>query len=355
MKLQSWYLSFLLLVLLFAVGCAGPATPTGGPSAGNGAQDAIPVLAALDLQAGEKLRVVATTTLVADVVVRIGGDAIEVRALLPVGADPHGYQATPDDLRAISDAHLLFINGLGLEESLGSILDEARDRTVPVNVGVETLAFGEEHQDGDGEEHQDGDGEEHQDGDGEEHQDGDGEEHQGSVDPHTWWSVAAVEQWTRNIEQSLAAVDPIHASQYAANATAYRAELSALKTELEELVSQIPVTERKLATDHDALAYFAHDFGFRVVGLVVPSLSTLAEPSAKHLAALQDQIRAEDVQVIFVGSTVSPRQAEQLAQDIGIRVVPIFADSLSAADGPAPDYLAFMRYNVGAIVEALKP
>ena len=331
MKLQSWSLSFLLLVLLFAVGCAGPATPTGGPSAGNGAQDAIPVLAALDLQAGEKLRVVATTTLVADVVVRIGGDAIEVRALLPVGADPHGYQATPDDLRAISDAHLLFINGLGLEESLGSILDEARDRTVPVNVGVETLAFGEEHQDGDG------------------------EEHQGSVDPHTWWSVAAVEQWTRNIEQSLAAVDPIHASQYAANATAYRAELSALKTELEELVSQIPVTERKLATDHDALAYFAHDFGFRVVGLVVPSLSTLAEPSAKHLAALQDQIRAEDVQVIFVGSTVSPRQAEQLAQDIGIRVVPIFADSLSAADGPAPDYLAFMRYNVGAIVEALKP
>jgi len=283
----------------------------------------------LDLPPGTKLRVVATTNLVADVVGRVGGDAIDLSALLPVGADPHGYQTTPNDLRAINDADLLFVNGLGLEESLESVLEEAHSRTVPVNVGVTVIGAEEEHSEGDGHDHAGG-------------------------NPHTWWSIAAVEQWTHNMEQALAAVDPSHAEQYAANAASYRSELADLRAELDALVAQIPVEERKLATDHDTLAYFAQDFGFAVVGLVVPSFGTLAEPSAQHLAQLQDQIRVENVQAIFVGSTVSPRQAERLAQDLGIRVVPIFTDSLSAADGPAPTYLDFMRYNVSAIVAALQ-
>lgn len=318
MKLPSRLLFYILFTLLLIVGCASP----GQPDASS------PVAGALELQPGEKPRVVATTNLVADVVGRVGGDAIELIILLPPGADPHGYQPTPEDRRAISDAHLLFVNGLGLEESLASILAEAQSKTVPVNAGVETLAFGEE---------------------------GEEEEYQEGLDPHTWWSIAAVEQWTRNIEQALAAVDPARAAQYTANAEVYRAELTALRTELDGLVGQLPVGDRKLATDHDTLAYFARDFGFQVVGLVVPSLSSLAEPSAQHLAALQDQIRAENVRVIFVGSTVNPRQSEQLAQDLGIRVVPLFTDSLSAADGPTPDYLSFMRHNVAAIVQALRP
>jgi manganese/iron transport system substrate-binding protein len=252
---------------------------------------------------------------------------------LPLGADPHGYQPTPDDLRAISDAHLVFVNGLGLEEGLASILEEAHPKTVPVNVGIEVITTAEE------EEHAEGEEEE--------------EHHHEGGNPHTWWSIAVVEQWTHNIEQSLSAVDPAHAESYAANAEAYRAELSSLKAEMETLVSQIPVSERKLATDHDTLAYFARDFDFQIVGLIVPSFSTLAEPSAQHLAQLQDQLRAENVGAVFVGSTVNPRQAEQLAQDLGIRVVPIFTDSLSAADGPAATYVDFMRYNVKAIVAAL--
>jgi len=264
---------------------------------------------------------------------RVGGDAIDLSALLPVGADPHSYQTTPNDLRAINDAHLLFVNGLGLEESLESVLDEARARTVPVNAGVAMIAAEEEDEEG--------------------HAEGAEHHHEGG-NPHTWWSIAAVAQWTHNIEQALAAVDPAHAAQYATNGAAYRTELAGLRTELEALVAQIPPGERKLATDHDTLAYFAQDFGFAVVGLVVPSFSTLAEPSAQHLAQLQDQIRAENVRAIFVGSTVNPRQAERLAQDLGIRVAPIFTDSLSAADGPAPTYLDFMRHNVSAIVAALQ-
>lgn len=327
----------LLLLLIFSLSaCTSSASPaTRVEESQVESVESLPVLAPVELVAGQKLRVVATTNLVADAVARIGGDAIELAALLPPGADPHGYQATPDDLRAISDAHLLFINGLGLEESLESLLDEAQAKTVPLNVGVETLTFGDEEHAG---EHEEEAEEVHH--------------HTGS-NPHTWWSIAAVTQWTHNIEETLSAIDPANAEQYAANAAAYRTELAALQNELDELIGQIPGAERKLATDHDTLAYFARDFGFQVVGLIVPSFSTLAEPSAQHLAALQDQIRAEDVKAIFVGSTVNPRQAEQLAQDLGIRVVPIFTDSLSAADGPAPNYLAFMRHNAGAIRAAL--
>ncbi len=328
MKWQSVSL-FLFFLLLSLAACSSPATVSNKTHPA--AIESLPALAAVELPVGEKLRVVATTNLVADVARRIGGDTIDLIGLLPPGADPHGYQATPNDLRAINDAHLILINGLGLEESLDTILSDARSKTVAVNTGVATLAIGEETG---------------------AHEEADAHQHDG-INPHTWWSIAAVEQWSRTIEQSLSLVDPAHAAQYGANAQVYRDELSALKAEVDSLVAQIPLAERKLATDHDTLAYFAHDYGFQVVGLIVPSSSSLAEPSAQHLAQLQDQIRAADVRVIFVGSTVNPRQAEQLAQDLGIRVVPIYTDSLSAPDGPAPSYVAFMRYNVNAIVQTL--
>jgi len=282
-------------------------------------------LAAVHLAAGEKLRVVADTTLIGDVVTQIGGDAIQLTVLLDPGADPHSYQATPEDLRAIDDAHLIFVNGLGLEESLGPILGDARAKTVSVNMGVKTIAAAASED----------------------------VDHRGGVNPHTWWSLAAVEQWTRNIADSLTAVDPDRGAQYTANAAAYWAQLQNLGVELDGLVARVPPAQRKLATDHDTLAYFARDFGFQIIGLVVPSFSTQAEPSAQHLAALQNQIRDADVQVILVGSTVNPRLAERLAQDMGIRVIPIFTDSLSAAGGPAPSYVEFMRYNVTVIVNAL--
>lgn len=345
MRRQIGTIVFLTFLLLAA--CVAPAAPvaqTGNESTVSAEShtdegDLLPELTALTLADGEKLQVVATTNLVADVVGQIGGDAIDLYSLLPTGADPHGYQATPDDLRAISDAHLVFINGLGLEEGMASILEEAHAKTVPVNVGVEVITEAEE--------------EEHAEEEHTEEEEGEEEHHHEGGNPHTWWSIAAVEQWTHTIEESLSAVDPAHAESYAANGAAYRAELSSLETELETLVSQIPAEDRKLATDHDTLAYFAQEFDFAIVGLVIPSSSTLAEPSAQHLAQLQDQLLAENVRAVFVGSTVNPRQAEQLAQDLEIRVVSIFTDSLSATDGPAATYVDFMRYNVEAIVAAL--
>lgn len=318
MILHRW--SLLLCFVWLLAGCGASAAPP--------ENSATPVEAA----EGEPLRVVATTTILADVVGRIGGEGIALRGLLPPGADPHSYQPTPDDLRAISDAHLIFVNGLGLEESLASILEEAQARAVVVNDGVELIAEEEEEE---GEGHAE-----------EEHDHSEG-------NPHTWWSIAAVEVWSRAIEESLSSADPAQAALYAANGAAYRAELAELRAEVAGLLAGLVPEQRKLATDHDTLAYFARDYDFAVVGLVIPSASTLAESSARHLADLQNQLRAEGVGAIFVGSTVSSRQAEQLAQDLGIAVVPIFTDSLSDAEGPAASYIDFMRHNVGLIVAAL--
>jgi ABC-type Zn uptake system ZnuABC Zn-binding protein ZnuA len=166
--------------------------------------------------------------------------------------------------------------------------------------------------------------------------------------------VANVIHWVKTIEQSLSTLDPANATAYQAAATAYTNELAALDAEIQTAVSAIPIENRKLVTDHESFGYFAAHYGFEVVGSVIPSFSTLAAPSAQQLAALQDQVAAEGVKAIFVGSTVNGDLAEQIAADLGVQVVPLYADSLSAPDGPAATYLDLMRYNMNAIVEVLK-
>jgi ABC-type Zn uptake system ZnuABC Zn-binding protein ZnuA len=176
----------------------------------------------------------------------------------------------------------------------------------------------------------------------------------GGVDPHTWTSVPNVQQWVKNIAQVLTALDPANQTDYQAAATVYAKELNRLEGEITASLATIPQAKRKLVTDHEVFGYFADHYGFTIVGTVTPGLSTLASPSAQELAALQDQIKAEQVPAIFVGTTASPALATQLASDLGIKVVPLYAESLSAPDGPAPTYLDFMRYTVAAIVAALK-
>ena len=315
----------------------------------------LPTFAAVDLSDGRKLQVVATTNIVADVVTQVAGDIIDLYAMLPVGADPHSYQPTPQDLRALTDADVIFINGLGLEEAMALALEEFEAKTVVVNTGIEAVEFGGDHAHAEemhGEEtHEEHADEEHAD---EEHADEAGHDHaHDGADPHSWFSVHAVEKWTHNIHHILSDLDPANAEAYEAAASAYAEELEALHAELVTLVDALPAEQRKLVTDHDSLGYLAAEYGFEVVGSVIPSFSTLAEPSAQELAALQEQIRAEGVTAIFVGTTINPRQETQLAEDLGIQVVPIYTGSLSEADGPAATYIDFMRYNVGKIVGAL--
>lgn len=130
--------------------------------------------------------------------------------------------------------------------------------------------------------------------------------------------------------------------------------MSKLEDELGEIVAVLSPEQRKLITDHDSFGYFADAYDFDIIGTVMPSLSTTSAPSASQLAQLHDQIVAEGVEAIFVGTTVNPNVAEAIATDTGVRVVPLYTGSLSETGGPADNYLDFMRYNVAAIVDALK-
>lgn len=300
----------------------------------------MPSISSLSLKSGESVRVVATTNLVADVVKQIGGAEIDLTALLPIGADPHGYSPTPQDLRAVAGADVIFVNGLGLESFLDKMLANAGGDPVivPVSVGIDPLAMSDPDEDHIAEDHAD---------------EAD-EADYGDTDPHVWFSVPNVITWTHNIEFALSELDPAHAADYADRATAYRGQLTELDQALRQMVAQIPADQRKLVTDHRTFSYLAREYGFAQTGAIVNSISTLSQSSAQTLAALQEQIKAAGAKAIFVGSTVNPSQADQLARDLGIRVVPVFTGSLSPADGPAATYIDFMRYDVGVIVEALR-
>jgi len=279
------------------------------------------------------LFVVTTTSILGDVVAQVGGELIDVTVLIPADVDPHSYEPTPRDLAAVADADLVFVNGLGLEGFLEAVVANARADAyvVEVSQNVAAIEFGGE----------------------DEHEEAEAEEHEEGVDPHVWMDPNNVIIWTEVIADELAAMDPDNRATYAANGEAYIAELQALDAWALEQVGTLEPSQRILVTDHDALGYFAAHYGFEVVGLVVSGTSTLAEPSAGDLAALEAHIADFGAPAIFVGVSVNPDLAEQVAADTGVQVVPIYTGALSGTDGPAASYLELMRYDVRAIVGAL--
>jgi ABC-type Zn uptake system ZnuABC Zn-binding protein ZnuA len=282
------------------------------------------------------LQVVASTTIVGDVVARVGGNLINLTVLFPSGTDPHTFEPRPQDIAAISDADVVVIHGLDLEETLESTLaSNVNGILVHAADGVEVLAFAKD-------EHED-----------EDHEAEDEHEHEGG-DPHTWTNPNNVMVWTQNIASALSEADSANATTYQANAEAYIDELRELDTWIRAKVKIVPAENRELVTDHATFRYFADEYGFEQVGLVVAASSTNAAPSAKELAELIDAIQEHNVPAIFVGTTVNPALAEQVAEDTGAQVVFLYTGSLSESGGEADSYLAFMKYNVDAIVEALK-
>src|SRR3990172_9416773 len=286
------------------------------------------------LSPGAKLSVVATTSILADVVGRIGGNEIELLSLLPIGVDPHAFEPTPRDAQALAEADVVLINGFGLEAFLEDLIRQAGGSApvVSASLGIVPLSFEGEEQEGEGGAH---------------------EEH--AADPHTWLDPNNVATWTETIEAALSALDPKRAEVFASNGQAYRAELATLDGEIRHLASRIPPENRKMVTDHDELGYFAEAYGFTVVGTVIPGASSLAEPSARQLADLLDLVKAQQVPAMFVSSVVNPALVETFAADAGIRVATLYAHSLTAPDGPAPTYLELMRYNAETIAAALTP
>lgn len=275
--------------------------------------------------------VLASTTFLADIARNVAGDRLGVESLLPVGADPHTYQATPSDVAKITESKVLILNGIEYEHFIESLLENADgDRLIiTASDGLEPRHM-EEHE-------------------GEEHTD-EGE----AGDPHMWLDPNNVITYVENIREGLTHYDPEGAAEYQTNADAYVAELKNLDAWIVEQANQIPAEKRLLVTNHEALGYFADRYGFTIIGAVVPSVSTDASPSAGQMAELIDLIKSSGAPAIFLDEVENPALAQQIADETGVKVVEdLHLESLT--DGaPVVTYIDMVKYNVTQIVNALK-
>lgn len=330
---SSRFLALTILIVLFLVAaqCNAPVSTT-PPTPQTGG-----VLEAVSFN-GQKLNVIATTSIVADIVRNVGGEAISLSTLLPLGADPHAFEPTPADLAKISAAHVIFANGMGLEEFLTEMVENAGGQApvIEVSNGVTARHFADEpaHTEGEAEEQA-------------------GHHHEGA-DPHTWTSPANVKVFAGNIEQALSALDPANAATYKANAQVYIAQLDDLDSWVKAQIETVPAENRNLVTDHTAFGYYADRYGLAQVGAVIPSFTTVAEPSVRELAQLQDVIGQHKIKAVFVAETVNPELSERLARDTGVALVTLYGGSLGQPGSGAETYLDYIRYNTQAIVGALR-
>lgn len=284
---------------------------------------ALLLLLPLSLSAAEKLKVVASFSILADITRQIAGDEVVLRTLVGPDEDAHVYEPTPDDAKALLAADLVIANGLGFEPWLDRLLasGEARGQRLDASRGVVPLTIDENgHR---------------------------------IPDPHAWQSLANGEIYVRNIAQALMAADPTHADTYAQRRDAYLQRLQALLAKARESLGRLPADKRRVITSHDAFAYLgqAYQLQFRAS----QGLSTTDEPSAAEVAALIRQIRNEGVQAVFVENIRDPRLVEQIAAEAGARVGgTLYSDAL-AAEGPASTYLGLYEHNLDALMDALTP
>jgi ABC-type Zn uptake system ZnuABC Zn-binding protein ZnuA len=305
-------------------------------------------------ESGAELQVVVTTTFIGDIVAQVSGGITDITVLLEPGQNPHAYQPTPQDMVKVSEADVIFVNGLDLEEFLDDLLQgsDTDAELIVVSEGIQPLVFEEDvdHQDDHDDHEGDHEGEDHDDHEGEDHDDHD---HAGGLDPHVWFDPNNVIIWTENIVAALSALDPDHAAAYQANGQAYQEELMALDSWIRTEIERIPEENRELVTDHTSLTYFAEKYSFTQVGAVIPALTTEVETSGQELAELIDVIQETEAKAVFIGIDFDPTLAEQVAEEAGVDLVPLYFGSLSAGE-PAGTYLDFMRYNVNALVSALE-
>lgn len=295
--------------------------------------------------AAASLHVVTTTTIVQDLVQQVAGERAAVHSLLRPGMDPHAYQPVPADLVALSRADLIVLHGAGLDAWAQSMIERTR-----VKAKIVAVADGMKSDSDDAPEQVNRTGGEPG------HEPGEHDHRHEGENPHYWFDPNLVKHYIAEIEKALISVDPAGAGVYRRNAARYVAELSALDAWIRERVAEIPESRRKLVTNHDTLSHFARRYGFEVVGTVIPGFSSEAEPSARQIAQLVRAIQSAGVSAIFTENTMSPRLAETVAREAGssVRVVPLYTESLSTPGGPADTYLNFMRFNVNAIVQALR-
>jgi zinc/manganese transport system substrate-binding protein len=324
---------------LALAGCGGDDDDADGPASSAEPSTELPLI-------------VVTTSILGDVVSEAVGDAAEVVTIMPVGADPHGFQASAQEVEVMMSADALIVNGAGLEESLLDVIESAEGDGVPIFEAisaVETIEFGEVGHD---HEHADED-EDHAD---EDHADEDERDHDHSGDdPHFWTDpmrmASAVGGIVGFLQDNVEFADPAAVD---ASAEAYVAELTALHDEIEAMVETIPEGDRKLVLNHDSYGYFADSFGFELIGVVIPGGSTLEATSGGELAELVELIDDEGVPAIFSDSSASDELIQVLADEAGgVVVVELLTGSLGEPDSEGATYLDMQRTNAERIVTAL--
>jgi manganese/iron transport system substrate-binding protein len=269
--------------------------------------------------AGGQVKVVTSLTLFADFVQHVGGDRVEVTALVPGDADPHTYEPVPSQVAKVSKADLVVINGLGLEQTLHDLIYNNVRGDVPIvemAAGLPVLA-------------------------------GDPQEGE-SGNPHLWLNVQYAMHYVEKIRDGLIEVDPAGADAYRSNTAAYLEELDALDKEVATAMESIPPERRKLVTFHDAFPYFAERYGLEVVGVVVESPGR--EPSARELADLVDQIRAQDTPTVFAEPQLNAQLLQTVAKDAGVTVKTLLSGAFTA---DVHSYVELMRFDAQQLVEGL--
>ena len=285
---------------------------------------------------GGEAAVVATTTIAGDLVHNVGGERVEVDTLVPAGADPHGHEPRPSDAVAIAEADLVVKSGGDLDGWLDDLIENAGGEAAELTLldSVEPIEGGHAHAE-----------------DEAHHED---EAHGDDVDPHWWQDPSNAILATEAIRDALTEADPDGRRAYERNARAYIAELRALDDEIERCMQRVPPSRRKLVTTHDSLGYFADRYDVEVIGSVIPSLSTQAQPSAKDVDALVGQIEDEGVAAIFPEAAVSQRLERAISRESGADVGDeLWTDSLGDDGSGAETYLDAMRANANALAEGM--
>jgi zinc/manganese transport system substrate-binding protein len=306
--------------------------------------------------AAEPLKVVASFSILGDMVENVGGDRITLTTLVDPDGDAHVYEPTPADARAISEADLLVINGLEFEGWMERLLEASayKGPVVIATQGIEPIPLEGEHH----EEHADDADHEHEHEahadhahEAEDHAEHAAHDH-GEFDPHAWQDLANARIYVSNIASALAKADPGNDSVYTLAAADYEAQLAALDQDVRAMLESVPQERRKVVTSHDAFGYFGRAYGIEFLAPV--GMSTDAEPSAGDVAALIRQIREDGITAVFVENITDTRLIEQITAETGAKIGgTLYSDALSGPDGPASTYIEMFRHNATALTNAL--
>jgi zinc/manganese transport system substrate-binding protein len=270
------------------------------------------------LHAQERVNVVASFSILGDLVKNVGGDRVNVTTLVGPDGDVHVYTPAPADAKKIADAKLLVINGLGLEGWLPRLLQSSGSKApiITATRGIAPLKIGSD------------------------------------ADSHAWQSVANAKIYVANISDALVAADPADAEVFRVNAQAYLTKLDALDREVREAVAKIPPSRRKVISTHDAFGYFAAAYGIEFIAPL--GVSTESEASARDIAGIITAIKREKIPAVFLENISDPRLIRRISAETGARVGgTLYSDSLTAEKGDAPTYIELVRHNIKALTGAL--